>query len=180
MGVFSSFFKPRPQVLAGRALYQSAVAQARKPALYLAFGAPDTPEGRFELYTLHAILLMRRLKRQGAAAVETGDAMLQAYKQDMDYALRDLGVGDLSVGKRMRKLFEAAFGRMKSYDEALDVYEADPESLVALVRRTVYRDEAAEKGPMMAEYAARAARHLAAQPIEALLAGEASWPEVSA
>ena len=68
-------FAPRPAVLSGRRLYAAAVAQARQPGLYEPLGAPDTPEGRFELYTLHVVLILRRLKRQGPQAAETAQGL---------------------------------------------------------------------------------------------------------
>ena len=178
MGVWSRLFGTRPQVAMGRALYHAAVAQARRPALYADLAAPDTGEGRFELYTLHVVLLMRRLKRQGEAAAETSQAMFDAYLRALDDGLRERGVGDLSVGKKMRKLGEAAYGRVKSYDEALDRYAVAPEALTALVRRTVYAEAEAPQAAALAAYAAHAADALAAQPLERFLAGEVSWPEV--
>ncbi len=179
MGVWNSLFRTRPQVAAGRALYLAAVAQARQQALYRDLCAPDTNEGRFELYTLHTILLMRRLKRQGEAAAETSQAVFDAYLRGLDDGLREMGVGDLSVGKKMRKLGEAAYGRVVGFDEALGVYTQHPEPLIALIRRTVYRDAEAPLAPAMAAYIIRAAESLAVQPLEPLLAGEVSWPEVS-
>ena len=114
----SRLFSPRPAVLAGRRLYDCAAAQARSPAFYAVMGAPDTVEGRFELYSLHVALLLRRLKGQGPQAAETAQGLFDAYVQALDDALREMGVGDLSVGKKMRKLGEAFYGRVKAYDEA--------------------------------------------------------------
>src|SRR5678815_3207519 len=102
-------FKPRPAQAAGEALYASTVAQARTPALYAELGAPDTREGRFEIYSLHVYLLLERLKDQGPQAADTGQALFDAYVSALDNALREMGVGDLSVGKRMRKLGEAFY-----------------------------------------------------------------------
>jgi cytochrome b pre-mRNA-processing protein 3 len=180
MGVWSRLFGTRPQVAAGRALYQSAVAQARRPVLYRELAAPDTTEGRFELYTLHVVLLMRRLKRQGEAAAETSQGLFDAYLRGLDDGLREMGVGDLSVGKKMRKLGEAAYGRVKAIDEALDRRAEDPEALTALVRRTVYAEADVPEAPRLAAYVARAAEALAAQPLDRFLAGEVQWPEVTA
>jgi cytochrome b pre-mRNA-processing protein 3 len=176
MGLFSSLFGVRPQVQAGRALYAAAVDQARRPALYRELGAPDTGEGRFELYTLHVVLLMRRLKRQGPAATETSQALFDAYVRALDDALRDMGVGDLSVGKKMRKLGEAAYGRIRTYDEALDGGDAD--ALAAALRRTVYAGAEAPEAERLAAYVLSAAAHLEAHPLETLLRGSVSWPEV--
>ena len=116
-------FSPRPAVLAGRRLYTAAVAQARTPVFYARMGAADTVEGRFEVYTLHLVLLLRRLKGQGAVASEVSQALFDAYLRGLDDGLRQMGVGDLSVGKKMRKLGEAFYGRAKAYDKALELLE---------------------------------------------------------
>ncbi|MBE9188317.1 ubiquinol-cytochrome C reductase, partial [Microcoleus sp. LEGE 07076] len=109
-------FKPRPAVAAGRALYAQTVAQSRTPTLYADLGAPDTPEGRFEIYSVHVYLLLERLKGQGPLAAETAQALFDTYVSALDHALRELGVGDLSVGKKIRKLGEAFYGRINSYE----------------------------------------------------------------
>ncbi|HUO21460.1 MAG TPA: ubiquinol-cytochrome C chaperone family protein [Caulobacteraceae bacterium] len=167
-------FAPRPAAAAGRRLYAAAVAQARQPALYEGLGAPDTPEGRFELYTLHVVLLLHRLKGQGPRAAETGQALFDAYVRALDDGLRELGVGDLSVGKKMRKLGEAFYGRAKAYDQAL---EDGPglEALEALIGRTLEGADSAG----VARYAADTGGALARQPLEHLLEGEVEWPKIA-
>ena len=75
--VLDRLFRPRPALIAGRALYAEAVEQARAPALYGELGAPDTVEGRFDLYSLHVVLLLDRLRGQGEAAAEVSQAMRQ-------------------------------------------------------------------------------------------------------
>ena len=112
-------FKPRPARLAGEALYEAATHQARQPAFYARLQAPDTVEGRFELYTLHVVLLLHRLKGLDTGTAAIAQALFDAYLQALDDALREMGVGDLSVGKKMRKLGEAFYGRAKAYDAAL-------------------------------------------------------------
>src|SRR5580698_3554415 len=102
--MFERWFAPRPAVAAGRALFKGLSAQARQPDLYLRAGAPDTVEGRFELYVLHLVLLLHRLKGEGPQAAETAQAVFDAFLKNLDEGLRDMGVGDLSVGKKMRKL----------------------------------------------------------------------------
>jgi cytochrome b pre-mRNA-processing protein 3 len=173
----SRLFSPRPAVLAGRRLYAAAAAQARSPALYAAMGAPDTVEGRFELYCLHVALLLRRLKGQGPQAAETAQGLFDAYVQALDDALREMGVGDLSVGKKMRKLGEAFYGRIKNYDEAFAALP-DAAPLAAMIGRTVLMDEAgAERWPLT-DYAAAAMARLEAEPLDTLLRGDAPWPRI--
>jgi cytochrome b pre-mRNA-processing protein 3 len=170
-------FKPRPAQLAGRALYARTVSQARTPALYADFGAPDTPEGRFEIYSLHVYLLLERLKGQGAQAAETSQALFDTYLSGLDHALRELGVGDLSVGKRMRKLGEAFYGRVQSYQDALAALP-DRGPLEALLGRTVYEGADASRAADLAAYVLAEREALADQSVEALCAGEVTWRPV--
>ena len=166
-------FKPRPAQIAGRALYPRAVAQARTPALYAEFGAPDTIEGRFELYSLHVYLVLERLKGEGEQAAETAQALFDAYVKSLDDALREMGVGDLSVGKKMRKLGEAFYGRVRGYEEALAALP-DTAALEALLGRTVFAGAAAPTAELTAYVVARHAA-LRTNPLPDLLAGEISW-----
>lgn len=172
--MLNRLFRPRPAQLAGRALYARSVAPAREPALYERLGAPDTPEGRFELYTLHVVLLLDRLQRQGDTAGEVSQALFDAYVKSLDDALREMGVGDLSVGKKMRRLGEAFFGRAKSY---LAAFAALPDRapLEALLARTVYAEaDPGREGPL-ADYVLAQREALARQDLDRLLAGEVEW-----
>jgi cytochrome b pre-mRNA-processing protein 3 len=173
----SRLFSPRPAVLAGRRLYASAAAQARSPAFYADMGAPDTVEGRFEIYSLHVALLLRRLKGQGPQAAETAQALFDAYVQALDDALREMGVGDLSVGKKMRKLGEAFYGRVRNYDEAFTSLP-DTAPLAAMIGRTVLMDEAGVQAGPLVDYATAAMARLQAAPVDALLQGDAPWPTI--
>jgi cytochrome b pre-mRNA-processing protein 3 len=177
----SRLFAPRPAKLAGRALFERAAVRARTPALYREGGVPDTVEGRFECYALHVDLVLHRLKGQGPEAAEIGQALFDKFLDNLDEGLRDMGVGDLSVGKKMRKLGEAIYGRMKGYDAALDAIVAAPDApplapLAALISRVLFNVEDAPEGAPLAAYAAACARALAAQPLDEVLAGELAWP----
>ncbi len=173
------FFKTRPQVAAGRALFTAASDKARDPAFYSEAGAPDTVEGRFELYALHVVLLLHRLKGEDPSVVETRQALFDAFVQNLDDGLREMGVGDLSVGKKMRKLGAAVYGRLKSYRDALA--EGSEAALMPLVQRTIFADDDG-KGDVraLAAYAAAAKAGLDALPTERLLQGEAVWPSFPA
>ena len=178
--MFKRLLSPRPAALAGRRLYDAAAAQARSPAFYAAMGAPDTVEGRFELYTLHVAMVLRRLKGQGTRAAETGQGLFDAYVKSLDEALREMGVGDLSVGKKMRKLGEAFYGRVKHYDEAFAALP-DRAPLEAILARTVLMEQdAADTGGVaaFADYAVAAMQALERQPLETLLEGDAQWPPI--
>jgi cytochrome b pre-mRNA-processing protein 3 len=168
-------FRPRPAKLAGAELYLKAAAQARRPALYTAMRTPDTREGRFELYTLHVILLLERLRGQGESAAETSQATFDAYLRGLDDAFRELGVGDMSVGKKMKKLGQAFYGRLRSYDQAVATLPSRAE-LEALIGRTVGEEADARA---LADYLLTARDQLAAQPLDGLLTGNVAWPALS-
>jgi cytochrome b pre-mRNA-processing protein 3 len=96
---------------AGFALYGVAVAAARERYLYEALGVPDTLDGRFDLISLYAFLLIHRLRGLPDPGAALAQAVFDAMFSDMDMNLRELGVGDLSVGKRVRAMWEAFHGR---------------------------------------------------------------------
>jgi cytochrome b pre-mRNA-processing protein 3 len=171
--MLNRLFKPRPAQSAGRALYARAVEQARAPRFYAELGVPDTVEGRFEIYSLHVYLILARLKGEGPHAAETAQAAFDAYVKSLDDALREMGVGDLSVGKKMRKLGEAFYGRVKSYEEAFAALP-DRAPLEAVLARTVYAG-AEPRSAELADYVLAERDALAANPLEALLEGHVEW-----
>lgn len=172
--ILARLFRPRAAQEAGRALYAAAVAEARQPRLYSELGIPDTPEGRFEAYTLHVLLLIERLRGQGPAAAETSQVLFDTYLSALDHGLRELGVGDTSVGKKMRRLGEAFYGRGKSYDAAIAALP-DQAPLTAFLQRTALEGAvAAQPEALAAELLAKRVA-LAAQPLEELLSGRAPW-----
>ena len=176
--VFQGLFAPSRTRVAGKALYASAAAQSRQTAFYASLGAPDTADKRFELLSLHVALIVLRLKGQGDAAADTSQHLFDTYLQALDDALREMAVGDLSVGKRMRKLGAAFYGRARACEEAFAALP-DGAPLTALIGRTVL-DEADANAARIADYATRAHQGLAAQLLSDLLAGSVAWPAVLA
>jgi cytochrome b pre-mRNA-processing protein 3 len=168
--------KPRSGRLAGAALYEAATRQARQPDFYSRLGVPDTVEGRFELYSLHVVLLLDRLKGEGGNASEVSQALFDTYVSALDNTLREMGVGDLSVPKKMRKLGEAFYGRAKAYDAILA--NQDGPELTALLERTVFDDAPSEGSGRLADYVLASADALAAQPLEALIDGQPRWAAI--
>lgn len=174
MGLLS-MFRRRPHERAGFELYGAAVAAARAPALFASLGIPDTVEGRFDLVSLHVALLIRRLRTDpDARGPALAQAVFDAMFADMDLNLREMGVGDLSVGKKVRQAWEAFHGRALAFEAALD--SADAAALPAALARNVWRGEppagAAER---LAAVARAQAAHLAGQGIDALAAGRATY-----
>jgi cytochrome b pre-mRNA-processing protein 3 len=175
--VLERLFARRPAKAAGQALYAAAAGQARTPAFYVDLGVPDTPEGRFELYVMHVVLVLHRLKGQGAQAQETSQALFDAFVRALDGALHELGVGYTGVPKRMKRLGQAFYGRVKSYEAALAALPETSE-LQAVIGRTLLADAPDGDARALAAYAAQAARLLAAQPLDSLLHGRLDWPAV--
>ncbi|WP_309607117.1 ubiquinol-cytochrome C chaperone family protein [Phenylobacterium sp.] len=166
--------RPRPALAVGRALYARVVDQSRGRALYAELGVPDTVEGRFEAYSLHLVLLLDRLRGHGELATEVSQSLFDTFVTSLDHALREMGVGDLAVGRKMRKLGEALYGRGKSYDAAfVNLPDAGP--LQALLTRTIYAETDGAAAPGLVAYVLATRDALAAQPLERLLAGEVDW-----
>jgi cytochrome b pre-mRNA-processing protein 3 len=174
--IFQLFRRPHddPSIAS---LYGTIVAQARKPAFYQSFDVPDTVNGRLEMILLHVVLLLRRLAatdRLGALGQATlGQAIFDLFCQDMDANLREMGVGDLSVPREMRRIGEAFYGRQAAYCAALD--SKDPGMLeAALVRNILGSSEGSDK---LADYARAAVRVLATQDIGELCRGALEFPD---
>ena len=166
-------FRPSPAKPAGEALYAAAAAQARRPDFYTGGGVADTREGRFELYTLHVILLVERLKGETGLIGDARQILFDRYVQGLDDAFRELGVGDTAVAKRVKKLGQAFYGRLKAFEEAVAGLP-DPAALTDLLTRTVLegRGDTASK---LATYVINARDALSRQSAETLMAGEMPW-----
>jgi cytochrome b pre-mRNA-processing protein 3 len=155
---------------AARGLYAGIVAQARRPDFYSACGVPDTLDGRFELVALHAFLVLHRLKRDRGASAELAQSLFDVLFLDMDVSLRELGVGDLGVGRRVKAMAQGFYGRIAAYQAGLDQGE---ETLVEALRRNLYGTVEPAEGDLraMAGYLRREAGGLAAQDLHDLAAG---------
>lgn len=168
-------FRSRPQTRQAEALYALVVDQARQPAFYTALATPDRIDARFELYTLHVLLLLMRLRAEGERGADIGQRLFDVYVSALDDSLRELGVGDLSVAKKMRKLGEALYGRMKAYETPLEAGNA--EELTLALARNVHASEEAKPGKALAAYALKARESLSGQTLDDLLTAPA-WPEI--
>jgi cytochrome b pre-mRNA-processing protein 3 len=156
--------------------YRRIVEQARAPALYREFGVPDTLDGRFEMLVLHAILFFRRLRSESDAVRRVGQEVFEVMFRDFDSSLRELGVGDLTVPKRVKTMVQAFYGRGAAYDSALD--GGDPRALAAALARNVFPPEAAARATPLAAYVRAAEAALAGVSGAALTSG-APWPAIA-
>ncbi|MBO0711651.1 MAG: ubiquinol-cytochrome C chaperone family protein [Acetobacteraceae bacterium] len=160
---------------AGVGLYNAAVVAARDPYLYRALGVPDTLDGRFDMIGLHVVLLIRRLQSLPAPGAALAQAVFDAMFGDMDHNLREMGVGDLAVGKRVRAMWEALHGRAQAYEAAMS--NDDEAALAAVIARNVWRGSAVPAGSAtaLAAVARAQAAHLDGQDLGRLAAGRADF-----
>lgn len=162
--VFGLFRKdPRRPVIA--ALHQRIVAAARHPDLYGSLQVPDTLEGRFEVLTLHVVLVLEALRRLDAPADEVGQELVDEVFRQLEASLREMGVGDVVVPKRMKALAQAFYGRARAYDAALA--SGDETALAAALARNVYAG--ATPGDALVRYVLSARRRLVGMTLEAML-----------
>ena len=162
-------------------LYLALVAQARQPALYTDLGVPDSRDGRLELVYLHAILVMRRLRTEGRPGQELAQDLFDLLFRDVDRHLREWGVGDLSVGKHVKKLAQSFYGRAAALDGPLT--EADRSGIAAILERNVFGELAeapATAAAALADYLLAQERQLATQRGDELLAGKPRFAAVAA
>jgi cytochrome b pre-mRNA-processing protein 3 len=173
-----NFFTPRARIKAANKLYLALVAQSRQPGFYLSCEVPDTVDGRFDMIAIHCFLLMNRLKDQGEDASKLSQVLFDEMFADMDRGLRELGVGDMGVGKRVRAMAKAYLGRVRAYDHAMeqvsDVTDGTSATLEEALVRNLYRGEDVSGGAVkaMASYVLSQHNCLLEQPVETLLAGE--------
>ena len=160
---------------AGFELYTAAVGAARDPYIFETLGVPDTLDGRFDVIGLYVFLVVHRLHAASKEGQALAQAVFDAMFSDMDINLREIGVGDMTVGKRVRAMWEAFNGRSTAYAAALD--SGDLTALTDAVARNVWRGEAAPPGSAhtLATLVMEQSAHLAEQPIDALLAGRVSF-----
>jgi cytochrome b pre-mRNA-processing protein 3 len=153
------------------------VAAARRPALYQALEAPDRIDGRFELLTLHAGLVLRRLKALGGLADAMAQELVNSVFLHFDDTLREMGLSDIAVSKRLKAMGRAFYGRNAAYAGALD--EGSTERLAAALARNVYGAagrEAALKAGALARYVASLDVALAAIPMAEFATGRFRFP----
>ncbi|MCJ2054647.1 ubiquinol-cytochrome C chaperone family protein [Methylobacterium sp. J-070] len=154
-------------------LHMALSMAARRPGLYTRLGVPDTLEGRFEALCLHAILVLRRLNQLPAPAAEVAQDLVNSVFTQLDAALRESGVGDMGVSKRMKKLGAAFYGRAEGYDAALG--SGDGVALRAVLARNVLGGEG--DGAGLAAYVLAADAALAGTDLDGLLGAGPPFPE---
>ena len=175
MGLWPGWRRNRHERV-GFLLYGAVVTAARQPYFYTALGVPDTLDGRFDLLSLLAILLIERLRPEPEPGPALAQAVFDAMFSDMDVNLREMGVGDLSVGKKVRAMWNAFHGRAIAYAAALA--SGDEAALEAAIARNVWRGATPPPGSAAAltRLAATGRSDLSRQPFAALAGGRVSFP----
>jgi len=152
------------------AIYGMIVAQARQPSFYRHFAVPDTVNGRFDMVVLHLWMVLRRLRND-----EGGDRLAQAtfdrFCDDMDDNLREMGVGDLTVPKRMQAFGEAFYGRTAAYDAAM---AGGAEDIAIALNRNILNGTDMESARALATYVRGCIVHLDQAKAPELATGQ--WP----
>ncbi len=151
-------------------LYRRLVERAREPVFYALCGVPDTLDGRFDMIVLHVALVVRRLRAGDVPEKALAQMLFDTMMDDMDRSLREMGVGDLGVGRRVKAMAKAFYGRARAYDVALD---AGPTALAEALGRNLFADADArpEQIRMVADYALDWARVLDRAPDAELAEG---------
>jgi len=162
----------RPDTIS--ALYGTIVAQARTPVFYRHYAVADTVSGRFDLLLVHVALVVGRLMREQEGR-EVGQALFDLFCADMDDNLREMGIGDLSVPKHMKRVGEAFYGRAQAYEAALA--EPGDAALVAVVERNVYGGCGGDAARRLAAYIRSVAEDLDRQSAPVIAAGSVRFPD---
>lgn len=168
----------RPDTIS--ALYGMIVAQARLSCFYRDYTVADTVSGRFDLIVLHLALVLDRLA-QDPALRTLGQGVFDRFCQDMDHNLREMGVGDLTVPKELRRMGEAFYGRQMAYLAALALPD-DGRVLVETVGRNIYGGSASAQAAAarLAAYIRLTVHDLKGQDPASLAAGELRLPDPAA
>ena len=150
--------------------YRRVVEQARQPVFFTECGVPDTLDGRFELICLHAFLYLHRLKAERPQGAGLCQSFFDRMFADFDRALREMGTGDLSVGKHVKRMARAFYGRIQAYEEGL---AGDDSVLGAALARNVFGTvpQPIPFSEAMAAYVRDTVEELQGQSVTELLAG---------
>lgn len=157
-------------------VYGAVVAQARSPFFYAELAVPDTLDGRFDMILLHLAVVLQRLK-EGSGGQALAQDVVDVMFADLDRNLREMGVGDLSVAKKIKPMAAAFSGRTDAYGRALA--EGARDDLAAAIARNVFPDSEDVPGAArrLADYAFDTAARLARQDLEKLRAGRLDFAD---
>jgi cytochrome b pre-mRNA-processing protein 3 len=174
LSFLSRIFGPRLVRAEYRPLYEGVVRLGRDPSWYDRGGVPDTIDGRFDMIAAILALVLLRIEREGAAGSQASALVTELFIEDMEGSVRQIGIGDLMVGKQVGAMMGALGGRLAAFRAAIQAGAG----FEAAVRRNIFHD-AAPSDDAAAFVSARLERFrdgLAAQSAETLLSGEVPKP----
>ena len=177
MNPFTTFTERRRNRTNAARLYGVIVAQARLPVFYQGLGVPDTLEGRFLVLSLHLFAVLQRLKAQGAQALALAQELTDRFSADMETVLREIGVGDLGVPKKMRRLATASASLWDAFERA---EKAGEEAVAGVLAGALPGDQALGEAAStrLAHYLMEAVREFETQSLASLSAGEVRFPGI--
>jgi cytochrome b pre-mRNA-processing protein 3 len=164
-----SLFRKSADADAVYAIYSAIVAQSRQPRFYADWGVPDTVTGRFDVLSLHMALVLRRLRAEGKESAAFSQALFDLFFRDMDRSLREMGAGDLSVPKKIRKMGNLFYGLLAHLSGALE--RPDNVALESALCRNLFAEVENPDVAPLAAYVRAEADRLAGLPAATLLAG---------
>jgi len=160
-------------------VYEAIVAAARQKRFFAQFHVPDTALGRYEMLSLHVFMALHRMRGENFALTDLAQRITDEFFKDVDHSLRELGIGDQSVPKRIKKLARMFYGRVNAYSEALDA--DDGEALAAALTRNIRPDlEFWPSARHLSAYVMHCRDRLQAIDDNALVAGEISFMDADA
>lgn len=159
------------------AVYSAIVAQSRRPRFYAEWGVPDTVTGRFDMICLHLALLFGRLRGEGREVAEFSQAVFDLFFRDMDSSLREMGVGDLGVPKKIEKMGSLFYGLLANVNEAIE--RGDAAELESVVARNLFDGAEGEGTAALAQYLIAETARLRTVPTADILAGRLALGEAA-
>ncbi|MEP3280023.1 MAG: ubiquinol-cytochrome C chaperone family protein [Stappiaceae bacterium] len=159
-------------------IYSQIVAQSRQPYFYKTLSVPDTVDGRYDMIVLHLILLFHRFQSEDKQVKDFGQQIFDLFFKDMDRNLREMGVSDTSVPKKVKKMIEAFYGRASVYRPSIE--QRDSQMLAAALVRNIYPETDKDlNGQALADYAFSCVDVLEGQAAQHIVNGDISWPETA-
>lgn len=155
--------------------YDALTRISRQPVFFLDYGMPDTVMGRFEMVAIVMILFFRRTAKSPTSGQQLAQEIVDAFFQDLDHSIRELGIGDVGVPKRMKKFAGMFYGRLEAYSKAMDA--GDATSLAEALARNIHPEKPdAPDMSAMAHYMLETEKALAAVPEDDIATGSLDMP----
>ena len=137
--VFGLFRKRKHNQAIMTRQYETLTRASRQPVFFLDYGMPDTVMGRFEMVAIVMILFFRRTAKSPTSGQQLAQEIVDAFFQDIDHSIRELGIGDVGVPKRMKKFAGMFYGRLEAYSKAMEA--GDATALAEALRRNIHPEK---------------------------------------